>query len=108
LRLLSGRGPEYVSHGATGKGNDQVRFELAYYALNPDIKIISPWKDSEFLTMFKGRTDLLNYAAEHGIPVKASTGKPYSEDDNLMHISHEAGILEDPLYAPGKGILSKI
>jgi len=101
-------GAGYVSHGATGKGNDQVRFELAYYALCPDIKIISPWKDREFLNMFKGRTDLLNYAAAHGIPVKASVGKPYSEDDNLMHISHEAGILEDPLYAPGKGILSKI
>lgn len=101
-------GAEYVSHGATGKGNDQVRFELAYYALRPDIKIISPWKDREFLTMFKGRTDLLNYAAAHGIPVKASVGKPYSEDDNLMHISHEAGILEDPLYAPGMDILSKI
>jgi argininosuccinate synthase len=101
-------GASYVSHGATGKGNDQVRFELAYYALNPAIKIIAPWKDREFLSMFKGRTDLLNYAAKHGIPVKASTGKPYSEDDNLMHISHEAGILEDPRYAPGKSILSKI
>jgi argininosuccinate synthase len=85
-----------------------VRFELAYYALCPDIKIISPWKDREFLAMFKGRTDMLNYAAVHGIPVKASVGKPYSEDDNLMHISHEAGILEDPLYSPGMGILSKI
>ena len=101
-------GAAYVSHGATGKGNDQVRFELAYYALNPEIKIISPWKDREFLSMFKGRTDLLNYAAEHGIPVKASVAKPYSEDDNLMHISHEAGILEDPLYAPGMDILSKM
>lgn len=101
-------GAAYVSHGATGKGNDQVRFELAYYALNPEIKIISPWKDREFLSMFKGRTDLLNYAAKHGIPVKASVAKPYSEDDNLMHISHEAGILEDPLYAPGMDILSKM
>jgi len=101
-------GATHVAHGATGKGNDQVRFELAYYALNPEINIISPWKDREFLSMFKGRTDLLNYAAKHGIPVKASVAKPYSEDDNLMHISHEAGILEDPLYAPGMEILSKM
>ena len=87
-----------VAHGATGKGNDQVRFELCYYALKPDIKVISPWKDREFLEKFKGRTDLLKYAAEKKIPVKASIDKPYSEDDNLMHISHEAGILEDPMY----------
>ena len=108
IDLAVSEGAAYVSHGATGKGNDQVRFELAYYALKPDIKIISPWKDREFLALFKGRTDLLNYAQEHGIPVKASVQKPYSEDDNLMHISHEAGILEDPLYFAGTGILSKI
>src|SRR5512144_734730 len=82
-----------VAHGATGKGNDQVRFELGYYALNPKIKVIAPWKMQEFLDKFKGRTDMLNYAAENNIPVKASLKKPYSEDDNLMHISHEAGIL---------------
>jgi argininosuccinate synthase len=87
---------QYVSHGATGKGNDQVRFELAYYALNPKIKVLAPWKMQEFLDQFKGRTDMLNYAKEKGIPVKATVKKPYSEDDNLMHISHEAGILEDP------------
>ena len=97
-----------VAHGATGKGNDQVRFELCYYALKPDIKVISPWKDKEFLEKFKGRTDLLNYAAEKKIPVKASIDKPYSEDDNLMHISHEAGILEDPMYAAQKNILEKM
>src|SRR5512137_1531266 len=91
-----------VSHGATGKGNDQVRFELCYYALKPDIKVIAPWKDPEFLAMFKGRTDLLKYAAEKNIPVKASLAKPYSEDENLMHISHEAGILEDPMFAMHK------
>ncbi|MDX9928396.1 MAG: argininosuccinate synthase [Bacteroidales bacterium] len=108
IEVAAREGAEYVAHGATGKGNDQVRFELAYYALNPDIRIISPWKDREFLETFRGRTDLLNYASEHSIPVKASIDKPYSEDDNLMHISHEAGILEDPLYIAGTGILSKI
>ncbi|MDP4224144.1 MAG: argininosuccinate synthase [Bacteroidota bacterium] len=97
-----------VAHGATGKGNDQVRFELCYYALKPDIKVISPWKDKEFLDTFKGRTDLLKYAAEKNIPVKASIDKPYSEDDNLMHISHEAGILEDPMYPVQKSMLQKM
>ena len=99
---------DYVAHGATGKGNDQVRFELAYYALKPDIKVISPWKDAEFLSQFQGRSDMIRYAAGHRIPVKASISKPYSEDDNLMHISHEAGILEDPLYFAGKDILHKM
>lgn len=89
-------GAEYVAHGATGKGNDQVRFELSYYALNPGIKVIAPWKNKEFLNAFKGRTDLLAYAEKHGIPTKQTASKPYSEDDNLLHISHEAGILEDP------------
>lgn len=101
-------GADYVAHGATGKGNDQVRFELAYYALKPDIKVISPWKDAEFLSQFQGRSDMIRYAAGHRIPVKASISKPYSEDDNLMHISHEAGILEDPLYFAGKEILQKM
>ncbi|MBE0667448.1 MAG: argininosuccinate synthase, partial [Bacteroidales bacterium] len=101
-------GADYVAHGATGKGNDQVRFELAYYALKPDIKVISPWKDGEFLSQFQGRSDMIRYAAGHRIPVKASISKPYSEDDNLMHISHEAGILEDPLYFAGKEILEKM
>jgi argininosuccinate synthase len=97
----------FVSHGATGKGNDQVRFELTFYALNPEIKTISPWKDSEFLSEFKGRTDLINYAKKWNIPVTASTKKPYSEDDNLMHISHEAGILEDPLFRPPDEVFSR-
>ncbi len=98
----------YVSHGATGKGNDQVRFELTYYALNPRIKVFAPWKNKEFLDTFKGRTDLLNYAEAKGIPVKATLKKPYSEDDNLMHISHEAGILEDPKFRAGRDIISRI
>lgn len=98
----------YVSHGATGKGNDQVRFELGYYALNPKIKVIAPWKMQEFLDQFKGRTDMLNYAAANNIPVKATLKKPYSEDDNLLHISHEAGILEDPKYKPELDMFTKI
>ena len=97
-----------VAHGATGKGNDQVRFELCYYALMPGVKVISPWKDREFLSQFRGRTDLLKYAAEKQIPVKASIDKPYSEDDNLMHISHEAGVLEDPMYSLQKSMLEKM
>ena len=97
-----------VSHGATGKGNDQVRFELSYYALNPKICILSPWKTQEFLDQFKGRTDMLNYAKKYNIPVKATVSRPYSEDDNLMHISHEAGILEDPKYKAEKEMLTKI
>ena len=97
---------QFVSHGATGKGNDQVRFELAYYALNPKIKVIAPWKNIDFLNKFKGRTDLLNYAEKHGIPTKQSAAKPYSEDDNLLHISHEAGILEDPAMECSEDIYS--
>jgi len=99
-------GAEYVAHGATGKGNDQVRFELSYYALNPKIKIIAPWKNKKFLDAFKGRTDLLAYAEKHDIPTKQSASKPYSEDDNLLHISHEAGILEDPGHECEESIYS--
>lgn len=108
IEAVVSEGANAVAHGATGKGNDQVRFELCYYALKPDVKVISPWKDREFLDKFKGRTDLLKYAAEKNIPVKASIDKPYSEDDNLMHISHEAGILEDPMYTARKSILEKM
>jgi argininosuccinate synthase len=89
-----------LAHGATGKGNDQVRFEFAFYALHPDAVVISPWKDPEFLAEFKGRTDMLKYAEKYGIPVTASKSKPYSEDENIMHISHEAGILENPDRIP--------
>lgn len=98
---------EYVAHGATGKGNDQVRFELTYAALSPHLKVISPWKDPEFLEMFKGRTDLINYAKQKDIPIKASVEKPYSEDENLMHISHEAGKLEDPLYVADESVFNR-
>lgn len=96
----------YVSHGATGKGNDQVRFELGYYALNPKIKVISPWKESEFLKQFKGRQCMLDFAEQHGIPVKATKNKSYSEDENLLHISHEAGILEDPSEGAAEDVYS--
>ena len=98
IEIAEKEGAEYVSHGATGKGNDQVRFELSYYALNPKIKVYAPWKDKEFLDKFKGRSDLLKYAEENNIPVKQTVKKPYSEDENLLHISHEAGILEDPAF----------
>ena len=87
-----------VSHGATGKGNDQVRFELTYYTLMPDAEIISPWKDKQFLKQFKGRPDMIKYAEKNNIPVKATKKAPYSTDPNIMHISYEAGVLEDPLY----------
>jgi argininosuccinate synthase len=97
-----------VSHGATGKGNDQVRFELSFYALNPQIKVYAPWKDPVFLGEFKGRSDMIRYAEQSGILVKATIAKPYSEDDNLLHISHEAGILEDPALKPDISVYSKI
>lgn len=96
IEIAKKEGTRYVAHGATGKGNDQVRFEFGYYMNMPDVKIISPWKDEEWLSQFEGRSDMLKYAAENNIPVKASLKKPYSEDENLIHISHEAGILEDP------------
>jgi len=89
-----------VAHGSTGKGNDQVRFELTYYALQPDIKVIAPWREWEF----KGRSDLIAYAREHDIPVTATQEKPYSTDRNLMHVSYEGGILEDPWAEPPESI----
>ncbi|MBO7533839.1 MAG: argininosuccinate synthase, partial [Victivallales bacterium] len=85
---------EYICHGATGKGNDQIRFELSAYALNPDIKVIACWRTPEW--KFRSRTDLINYAHEHKIPITVSAAKPYSMDRNLLHISFEGGVLEDP------------
>jgi len=85
-----------VSHGATGKGNDQVRFELAYYSMNPHIKVIAPWR----IWDMKGRADLVAYAKKHGIPVPVTKKKPYSSDANLFHISFEGGVLEDPWAEP--------
>ncbi|KAF7949656.1 uncharacterized protein EAE97_003165 [Botrytis byssoidea] len=89
-----------VSHGCTGKGNDQVRFELAFYALQPTIKVIAPWRLPEFYERFAGRNDLLEYAAKAGIPVSSTKAKPWSMDENLAHCSYEAGILEDPDITP--------
>ncbi len=96
IEIAQMEGADAVAHGATGKGNDQVRFELTYYALQPDIKVIAPWREWEF----KGRADLIAYCAKHGIPVTVTAAKPYSMDRNLMHISYEGGILEDPWAAP--------
>ncbi|MCX8175530.1 MAG: argininosuccinate synthase [Candidatus Micrarchaeota archaeon] len=107
IAVAEEEGAAYVAHGATGKGNDQVRFELSYYALKPGIKIISPWKMQEFLEQFRGRDDLIAYAKKHGIPVQATSKKPYSEDENLMHISHEAGILEKPSFIPHDSVYSR-
>ena len=100
IELARQEGADAVAHGATGKGNDQVRFELTYYALQPDIKVIAPWREWEF----KGRTDLISYAKEHRIPITATAEKPYSTDRNLMHISFEGGILEDPWAEPPEDI----
>lgn len=107
IRIAHLENAPYVAHGATGKGNDQVRFELSYYALDPAIRVISPWKTPSFLERFKGRSDLLAFAEEHGIEVSATRGKPFSEDDNLLHISHEAGILEDPMHEAGEDVYSR-
>jgi len=89
-------GADAVSHGATGKGNDQVRFELTCYALNPHVRIISPWRQWQF----KSRDELMDYARENGIPIPVTKEKPYSSDRNLLHISFEGGILEDPWSEP--------
>jgi argininosuccinate synthase len=89
-------GADAVAHGSTGKGNDQVRFELTYYALNPHIRVISPWRQWQF----KSREDLIAYAQENRIPIPVTKSKPYSSDRNLLHISFEGGILEDPWSEP--------
>ena len=87
-----------IAHGATGKGNDQVRFELTAAALAPELKIIAPWRDQRYRDQFPGRQQMIDYCEAKGIPVQASAKKPYSMDRNLLHISYEAGILEDPWY----------
>lgn len=100
IEIAQREGADAVAHGATGKGNDQVRFELTYYALQPNIKVVAPWREWDF----KGRSDLIAYAKQHGIPVTATHEKPYSTDRNLMHISFEGGVLEDPWSEPGEDI----
>ncbi len=89
-------GADAYAHGATGKGNDQCRFQLAAEALNPTVKIIAPWRMERFRQLFPGRTEMLAFCAANNIPVKASVAKPYSSDENCLHISYEAGKLEDP------------
>ena len=100
IAIARAEGADAVAHGATGKGNDQVRFELTYAALAPDLKVISPWRMAEFRKQFPGRKEMLEYCQKEGIPVEASAKKPYSMDRNLLHISYEAGILEDPWFDP--------
>ena len=100
IRTAQQEGCDYISHGATFKGNDGIRFELSAYALQPTIKIIAPWRESKFFKRFQGRNDLLDYAAEKGIPVTSTKAKPWSMDENLAHCSYEAGILEDPDQSP--------
>ena len=92
-------GCRFLAHGATGKGNDQVRFELTFAALDPSLQTIVPWRDPAFFNKFRGRPDLLEYAALHGVPVVQTKAKPYSMDENMMHVSYEAGVLEDPANA---------
>jgi len=93
-------GATAVAHGATGKGNDQCRFELTFSALAPDLEILAPWRDEAFRKTFPGRQQMIEYCKDHGIDVEASASKPYSMDRNLWHISYEAGILEDPWFDP--------
>ncbi|KAL1994407.1 hypothetical protein VTN49DRAFT_3076 [Thermomyces lanuginosus] len=100
MRVAQRENCQFVSHGATGKGNDQVRFELAFYAIQPSIKVIAPWRDPKFFNRFAGRQDLLDYAAANNIPVTSTKEKPYSMDANSAHCSYEAGILEDPNQTP--------
>lgn len=96
IRIAAMEGADGVCHGSTGKGNDQIRFELAYQTLNPHIKIIAPWRHWDLTS----RTALMDYAKTHGIPVPVTKDKPYSMDRNLFHISFEGGVLEDPWYTP--------
>ncbi|KKA26828.1 hypothetical protein TD95_000786 [Thielaviopsis punctulata] len=100
MKVAADEGCDFVSHGCTGKGNDQVRFELAFLTINPKIKIIAPWRMPKFFERFQGRADLLDYAAATGIPVTSTKAKPYSMDDNLAHCSYESGQLEDPSQPP--------
>ncbi len=98
VEIAALEGADALSHGATGKGNDQVRFELTYMALNPFIKIIAPWRDDKW--RFDSRDSMMDYAHKKGIPIASTKSKPYSSDRNLLHVSHEGGILEDPWKEP--------
>lgn len=96
IEIAQKEGADAVAHGATGKGNDQVRFELTYYALNPNIEVIAPWREWDL----NSRESLIQYARQHQIPITVTAQKPYSSDRNLLHMSHEGGILEDPWLQP--------
>ena len=98
LEVAIAEGADAIAHGATGKGNDQVRFELSAASLAPHIRCIAPWRNAAFRSQFPGRAEMIAYAEANGIPIKASMKKPYSMDRNLLHISFEAGMLEDPWY----------
>ncbi|MDE0820057.1 MAG: argininosuccinate synthase [Opitutales bacterium] len=100
IEIAGKEGAVAVAHGATGKGNDQCRFELTYASLAPELEIIAPWRRDDFRDKFPGRTEMIDYCREHEINVEASASKPYSMDRNLLHISYEAGILEDPWFDP--------
>ena len=96
LQIAREVGADAFAHGATGKGNDQCRFQLAAEALDPSVRIIAPWRMKSFREEFPGRAEMIAYCQQHGIPIKASAAKPYSSDENCLHISYEAGKLEDP------------
>jgi argininosuccinate synthase len=104
VNYIENIGATTFAHGATGKGNDQVRFELATATLAPSMKVIAPWRDEAFRAEFPGRTEMIEYAEKHNIPVKATKSKPWSSDENSLHISFEAGVLEDPGYEPDENM----
>jgi argininosuccinate synthase len=98
VEIARGENADAIAHGATGKGNDQVRFELTAAALAPELRVIAPWRDERFRKQFPGRSEMIAFAKANGIPVEASVEKPYSMDRNLLHISYESGVLEDPWF----------
>src|ERR1700674_48148 len=98
VEIARAEGADAIAHGATGKGNDQVRFELTAAALAPELRVIAPWREARFREKFPGRAEMIAYAVENAIPVEASAAKPYSMDRNLLHISFESGMLEDPWF----------
>ncbi len=98
VEIAAAEGADAIAHGATGKGNDQIRFELTAAALSPNLEVIAPWRQERFRVLFPGRSEMISYCSTHGINVEASASKPYSMDRNLLHISYESGILEDPWF----------
>ncbi len=111
VEIAKAEGADAFAHGATGKGNDQVRFELTAAALSPDLEVIAPWREESFRKEFPGRAEMIEYCRVHKVPVEASAKKPYSMDRNLLHISYESGILEDPwfdAFAPANSSMFKL